>query len=58
MFEDTRKDYGETRSIMLCPVGELLFQAAYTWRCTTIRIISTGRGNQREGRLYERRKHN
>ena len=58
LFEDTRKDYGETRYIMLCPADELLFQVAYTWRGSNIRIISARRGNQRERRLYEQRRHN
>ncbi len=55
-FEDTRQDYGETRHILLCPVREMLFQVAYTYRGPNIRIISARRGNKRERRLYEQRK--
>ncbi|MFZ0257043.1 MAG: BrnT family toxin [Gammaproteobacteria bacterium] len=55
-FEDTRKDYGETRYILLCPVRGLLFQVAYTVRGENIRIISARRGNKRERRLYAQRK--
>lgn len=55
-FEDTRQDYGEPRHILLCPVRDLLFQVAYTYRGENIRIISARRGNKRERRLYEQRK--
>lgn len=55
-FEDTRKDYGESRHILLCPVRGMLFQIAYTLRGGNIRIISARRGNKRERRLYEQRK--
>ena len=55
-FEDTRRDYGEPRHILLCPFRGLLFQVAYTVREQNIRIISARRGNKRERRLYEQRK--
>jgi uncharacterized DUF497 family protein len=55
VFEDTRKDYGEERYILMGELHDLLFQVAFTRRGTTIRIISARRGNKRERRIYEQR---
>jgi uncharacterized protein len=55
VFEDTRKDYGEERYILMGELHDLFFQAAFTKRGKTIRIISARRGNKRERRIYEQR---
>jgi hypothetical protein len=57
-FKDTRREYGEDRYVLLCPVRDMLFQVAYTLREDRIRIISARRGNKRERRIYEQRKNN
>lgn len=53
-FEDQRRDYGERRWRILCPVDGRLMHMTYTWRGTVRRIISGRRANAREQRLYER----
>ena len=55
-FEDTRRDYGEKRFILMGIRNELLFQVAFTMRGEKIRIISARRGNRRERRIYEQKK--
>ena len=58
VLKDDRRDYGEDRFIVLCPVQGRLMYVAYTERGDAIRIISARRANDRERRLYEQRKHN
>ena len=53
-FEDTRKDYGERRFVVLCPVRGRLFHVAYTMRGTNRRIISARKANKREQGTDER----
>ena len=57
VFEDTRKNYGEQRFILLGIISERLFQIVFTRRGDRIRIISARRGNKREERIYEQKKH-
>jgi len=52
--EDRRRDYGETRRVILCPVHGRLLHITYTLRGTVRRLISVRKANQRERRLYER----
>lgn len=52
--EDTRKDYGERRYVILCPLEGRLFHVTYTVRGSTRRIISARKANRRERRIYER----
>lgn len=52
--EDTRRDYGESRFVILCPVRGRLFHVTYTRRGERRRIISARKTNQREQRAYER----
>ena len=57
VFEDTRKNYGEQRFILLGVILGRLFQIVFTRRGDRIRIISARRGNKREERIYEQKKH-
>jgi uncharacterized protein len=56
VFQDTRRDYGETRYILLGEKSGQFFQVAYTVRGSTVRLISARRGSKRERRLYEQEK--
>lgn len=56
IFEDTRKDYGEIRHILMGALNGIFFQVAFTVRKSSIRIISARRGNKRERRIYEENK--
>jgi uncharacterized protein len=53
--EDARRDYGERRFHLLCPLRGRLYHVTFTERGQNIRIISARRANQREQRHYERR---
>jgi uncharacterized protein len=55
--EDARRDYGERRFHLLCPLRGRLYQVTFTERDQDIRIISARRANKREQRHYERRTH-
>jgi uncharacterized DUF497 family protein len=52
-IEDNRRDYGEVRYILLGEINKRLFQVAYTYRDSHIRIISARKGNKREMRIFE-----
>ena len=45
-FEDARKDYGERRFVILCPLEGRLFHVTYTMRGTNRRIVSARKGEQ------------
>ncbi len=53
IFEDTRKDYGEKRYILMGELNSLFLQIVFTIRKTKIRLISARRGNKRERRTYD-----
>jgi uncharacterized DUF497 family protein len=53
-FEDARKDYGEGRFVILCPLEGRLLHVTYTMRGRNRRIISARKANKREQRVYER----
>jgi uncharacterized protein len=55
-LEDRRKDYGEPRYVVLCPLEDVLLHVTYTVRGGKIRLISARRASRREKRDYERRK--
>lgn len=55
--EDARRNYGERRCHLLCPLRGPLYHVMFTERDQDIRIISTRRANKREQRHYERRTH-
>ena len=55
--EDARRDYGERRFHLLCPLRGHLYHVTFTKRGQKIRIISARRANKREQRHYERRSH-
>jgi hypothetical protein len=55
-LEDKRRDYGEPRYVVLCPLQEVLVHVTYTVRGASIRLISARRASRREKRDYERRK--
>jgi uncharacterized DUF497 family protein len=52
--EDLRKDYGEHRFVILCPVEGRLLHVTWTPRGANRRIISARKANERERRVYER----
>lgn len=54
VFRDQKRDYGEERFILLCPMNGVLLHIAFTTRGDAIRIISARRANRRERRTYER----
>ena len=51
---DVRRNYGEARWIMLCPLNGRLYHITFTMRGEVYRIISARRANRREQRTYER----
>jgi uncharacterized DUF497 family protein len=55
-LEDRRREYGESRYIVLCPLEKVLVHVTYTVRGVRIRLISARRANRRETRDYERRR--
>ena len=55
--EDARREYGERRFHLLCPLRERLYHVTFTARGQDTRIISARRANKREQRHYERRTH-
>lgn len=55
-LEDNRRDYGEPRHIVLCPLQDVLVHVTYTVRGGNIRLISARRASRREKREYERRR--
>lgn len=48
IWEDQRKDYGETRWIALAPLNDRLYCCVYVDRGKQRRIISLRKANQRE----------
>lgn len=52
-WQDTRRDYGETRMIALAPIDERLYCVVYVDRGNDRRIISLRKANQREFDFYE-----
>jgi uncharacterized protein len=55
-LEDRRKDYGEPRYVVLCPLEDVLVHVTCTVRGGSTRLISARRASRRERRDYERRK--
>ncbi len=53
VWEDRRRDYGETRFVALAPHARRLFCVAFTQRAGMRRIISLRKANRREIELYE-----
>lgn len=53
IFEDIRKNYGETRWILFGMLDDIIVNVVYTVRNDWIRIISARRANQRERNKYE-----
>lgn len=54
IFEDRRKNYGETRLIAIAPLGARLHVVVYVERGGERRIISARKANSREVAFYER----
>jgi uncharacterized protein len=54
VFEDRRKDYGETRLIAMAPLGARLHVVVFVERGGERRIISARKANSREVAFYER----
>ena len=57
IFEDRRRDYGETRFIAMAPLGKRLHVVVYVERGGERRIISARRANSREVAFYEKETH-
>ena len=55
--EDARRDYGEKRLHLLCPLRGHLYHVTFTERGENIRLISARRANKREQRHYAQRTH-
>jgi uncharacterized DUF497 family protein len=55
--EDARRDYGEKRFHLLCPLRGHLYHVTFTERGENIRFISARRANKREQRHYVQRTH-
>jgi len=53
VWEDCRRDYGETRYVALVPRGRRLVFVAYAQRDGQMRIISLRKANLREIDRYE-----
>ena len=53
VWEDRRRDYGETRFVALAPHARRLYCVAFTQRAGMRRIISVRKANRREIELYE-----
>ena len=51
-YEDTRRNYGETRFLVVAEIDESVFVVVYTWRDDVCRIISARRANDRETKRY------
>ena len=54
IWQDTRRDYGETRMVALGAIGARLYCAIYVDRETSRRIISLRKANQKEFDKYEK----
>jgi uncharacterized DUF497 family protein len=52
IWQDTRRDYGESRMIALCVIGERLYCVVYVDREDVRRIISLRKANNKEKILY------
>ena len=53
VWEDRRRDYGETRFVALAPYARRVYCVAFTQRAGMRRIISLRKANRREIELYE-----
>lgn len=53
VWEDRRRDNGETRFVALAPHARRLYRVAFTQRAGMRRIISLRKANRREIELYE-----
>ena len=54
IFEDRRRDYGETRLIAIVPLGVRLHVVVYVEREGARRFISARKANSREVSFYEK----
>ena len=52
IWQDTRRDYGETRMIALGAIAERLYCVVYVDREDVCRIISLRKANNKEKKLY------
>lgn len=52
-FEDTRRDYGESRFVAYDKIASRLHVMVWTTRSETVRIISSRKANAREIDRYE-----
>ena len=52
IWQDTRRDYGETRMIALGAIAERLYCVVYVDREDVRRVISLRKANNKEKKLY------
>ena len=57
MIEDNRRDYGESRVVLLCPFRGKVYHVTFTRRGERVRLISARRANRTEAQDHERLKH-
>jgi len=57
IIEDVRRDYGESRFVLLCPFNGKIYHVTFTQRGEHIRLISARRANWKEVQDYDRRTH-
>ena len=53
VIKDQRWDYGEDRFQVMGLIEDRVYVVIYTYRSSTVRIISARKANQREGLIYE-----
>ncbi len=56
LFEDARKDYGETRLIVMSPMAGRIYVAVVTPRGGDLRVISFRKANAKEVARYDKEK--
>jgi uncharacterized protein len=49
---DTRRDYGEERSMAYGFIGDMLYALVFTMRGSTMRLISLRKANSKERKRY------
>ena len=53
IFEDTRKNYGENRFVVIGSIDERIYVVIFTPRGNKIHVISLRKANKREVKKYE-----
>jgi uncharacterized DUF497 family protein len=53
--DDTRKDYGERRIVVMGTIGQRVYVAVITYREGVVHVISLRKANRKEARSYGQR---